>query len=86
MRFSKSYYAIGVKLGKLYGSYKAEEAEARKAEQAERRAVIGITRALPIMRKKFATKEQAEAALAKVKGMPSVTKWLEVNEQSDVFF
>jgi hypothetical protein len=86
MRFSKSYFVIGIKMGKLYGSYKPAEAEARKAEQVERRAVIQATKAMPVRRKRFATKEQAVAALAKVKADLSVIKWLEVHEQSDVFF
>ena len=84
MRFSKSYFVVGIKMAKSYYDLKATK-EVREAERAERKvAVIGL-RTLPVSNKRYTTKAQAQLALNKVRADENVTKWLEVFEQSDVF-
>ena len=85
-QFSPSYYAVCVKMSKAPWMTPLPSKAVREAEKEERKAAHSVIKATPSCRKRYATKESATAALAKVKAPESVLKWLCVEEECLMYF
>ena len=85
MRFSPSYFVVDVKMAVAPFTLGATR-EQILAEREERKAVQRASKTLPACGKRYKTRKQAEAALAKVNAPEPVLRWLKVFEQSDCYF
>jgi regulator of protease activity HflC (stomatin/prohibitin superfamily) len=85
MRFSPSYFVVDVKTAVVPFKLGATR-EQILAEREERKAVLGASKTIAACGKRYKTRKQAEAALAKVNAPAPVLRWLEVFEQSDCYF